>query len=204
MRLKAHTTVLALIVLLLYAVPTVDAQQTWYLTDNSSSINIGGGVEYVMYKDFGNGNSDVTLGKNTYWIADQPAQTTLDMSGTWTVCLVCNVGGTVDVSIGAVNTTKGSKYDPAATATNVILNSGANTITLLPTSFVIYPGEYLAIEIKPKKGTTPVIDVTGVTNSPSYVQYSSSIPSYPIPEFTTIALLVAGFVTVAGLMRWKR
>ena len=185
-------------------IPTAGAQQIWYLTDTASSINIGGGkAEYVMYKDSGNGGSDVIIGSATYWIASQPAQTTLSMSGTWTINLECIQGGRADVSIGVVNTTKGPKYDSAAIAA-VNLNPGANSITFSLTGFVIEPGEYLAVEIKPKAGTQPVIDVTGAANSPSYVQYYSSVPPYPIPELTTVALLGAGLIAAGtGLVGKK-
>ena len=169
------------------------------------------GANYIMKKDSGTGNNNVGIPWGGYqlWIAatsggaNQPAETTVDMSGTWTGKLKgVNGGDTATLYIGILDpddgtfTSKGSQEftltDPPAT----------HDISIATTSFTIPTGKYLAVKIS--SPATVTIFTTGDPNSATYVTSPQTEPGYPVPELPTIILMSTGLLALFGYVVYSR
>ncbi len=189
-RIASVSVVVALLVITVQAFyptppPVLAVSQTWYMTDSASGSN------FVMNRGLGNGSSDLAMSTtdSKIWVADEAANVTLDMNGSWSVTLGITTrqgGAKLTVEIGHFS---GSTFTSWGTSGAKSVSVGTMSFNVTTTSHSIAAGDYLAIRVRcTAKSFT--LDLTGTTNSPSNVSSPTAANYYP-----WVALVISFTVT---------
>ncbi len=183
-------TIFVFIFVLASIVP-VSAQQVWYLS------NVQNGTVYIMYKGVpptGGGFVTVYPNEFTIWIADQPALVNVTFPATvWTGNLTLSVKGgttaTLNVSVGVWDGSAFRSYG------HEIIDAKTTVLSIPTVSFTVPKGCWLALNVT-NLGTTTVSVKMKSGGTYSYLEYTSSVPAYPLPEILTVLLVAVGMVLV--------
>ena len=169
--------------------PVMAGSQPWYLTDYTTTLS---GAGYRMVRDSGNGTVDalaVSAGTSLVWVAassisaDEAANFSMDLSGTWNVTLITAAPGTssctVDIGVlssdGVTFTSKGVSASQSVPKARTPHNFSVTT-----TSHTISSGEYLAVRFNNTHANKKIdLDVMGTTNSECYVTSPAAAADYP-------------------------
>jgi hypothetical protein len=178
---------------------------TWYLSSTSTPPD---GDNKVMYKGSQDGGTDgvwIGLSQSVIWIANQPAQCNVGFAaGNWAGHLrKTNDNPNADGFNVAIGVWDGSSFTSYGNADGDFGDSKDKDFTISANTFDVIEGQYLAFNVTnseiPHGLSHDGWHFRIVTDDgPSYVSSPEKAPDYPVPELSTIILVSAGLLILAG------
>ena len=215
-RKKSIVVFLLVAVLLVSMVGMASAvSQNWYLKTNDPEVS---GANYEMHKASGYGPAGsvaVASGVSKIWSADEASAVDVSFGiGEWTGNFdftngpngYLNAGETITLAIGYLDAD--GDFHSAATQVAEGGKSSIWPVSMTPSSdFTVPAGNYLALKVS----ITGDVDGVYIDTHENYEGVSASHVTsppesdpYPVPEFSTLVLLSAGLLALAGFVVYSR
>lgn len=205
---------IAAIAIALMLMPVASAGNTWFICRKSSGL-------VVPYTYLNMGDDDGTEGTvavdkvfGTVYNDTVGASASVDLSGVWVAHIWFGVlsdgEATITVEIGnySQNELGGWTFDSFGSATTTksftITYPDYINIPVTTTDHIVNEGDRVAVRITYTTDIFTNIDLYVKTNGFSYIQSTSTTPDFPVPELSSLFLMLGGICVAMPIMAKKR
>ena len=190
---------------------TSAVSQNWYFKDTGGAT----GADYEMGRGSGTGTTFIGMNDETLiWSANEAASIAEGVSfgtGTWQGVIdytgsehggFLDAGETMKVEIGSLSPT--GTFTPAMEMTETGWSAGTGIDVGPGSEFIVPQNHYLAIILTVTGYVRVDVSDSGAGNSESWLMSPSCSDPYPVPELSTLVLLSAGLLALAGFVAYRR